>query len=137
MESGTHSFSTSSLHDLCLCKLIEKIDHYSPDMLSILPPIQRKKLLLCCPVVSICHLEQTCAFNGIDSDMFWDDILKNQIEMHGNHRSWDINAEEELLYASHSQGYKISFSSNREKYFIFLTTMIFCGDRFSGHSSHP
>ena len=50
--------------------------------------------------------------------------------MHGNHRSCDINAHEELL---HAQEYKISFSSNHEKYFTFLTAMIFCGDRFSGH----
>ena len=65
----TLSLCLNSLHDLCLCKLIEKFDQYSPEMLSILPPVQRKELLLHCPVVSICHLEQICAFNGIDSDM--------------------------------------------------------------------
>jgi hypothetical protein len=128
MESGTHSFSTSSLHDLCLCKLIEEFDHYSPEMLSLLPPVQRKELLLYCPIVSICHLEQTCAFNGINSNMFWDELLKSQIDRHGN---YDINAHEELLHASQSQDYEISFSSNCVKY-TFLTAMIFCGDRFSG-----
>ena len=122
-RSTRHTFSTSSLHDLCLCKLVEELDHYSPEMLSLLPPVQRKELLLLCPVVSICHLEQTCAFNGIDSDRFWDDLLKNQDSRLGCFRDYDYNAHEAL---------EVSYSSNREKYFTFLTAMIFSGDRFSG-----
>ena len=128
-QSSRHTFSTSSLHNLCLCKLITEFDHYSPEMLSLLPPVQRKELLLYCPVVSICHLEQTCAFNGIDSGMFWDELLRNQ---HNTYlHIYDINAEGVL--PSCSDDYEKEFSSNREKYFTFLTAMIFSGDRFSGH----
>ena len=116
-----HMFSPLSLHDLCRYQLIEDLDHYSPEMLSLLPPVQRKELLLHCPVVSICHLEQTCAFDNIDSDTFWDDLLNWQQSRLGI--GYDINANEAL---------RISHSSNREKYFTFLTAMIFSGDRFSG-----
>ena len=125
MEKGStrHIFSTSSLHDICLSKLIEEFDHYSPEMLSLLPPVQRKELLLYCPVVSICHLEETCAFSGIDSDTFWDDLLKQQFSFRGYRRHYDVNAYDTL---------RVSHSSNREKYFTFLTAMIFSGDRFSG-----
>ena len=120
-RSSRRSFSTSSLHDVCLSKLTEEFDHYSPEMLSLLPTVQRKELLLLCPVVSICHLEQTCAFDGIDSDMFWGDLL----ERHDSRlRCYDINAQEAL---------RVSHSSSREKYFAFLTAVIFSGDRFSGY----
>ena len=117
------TYSTSPLHDLCLSNLIENIDHYSAESLTQLPPVQRKQLLLLCPVVSICQLEQTCAFDGIDSDSFWDDILVFHKKGIGCYRSYDINATD-ALNAPHT--------SNREKYFSFLTTMIFSGDRFSG-----
>ena len=61
-------FSTSSLHDLCLIKLVEELEHYSPELLSYLSPVDRKQLLLLCPIVSVSRLEQTCAFDGIDSE---------------------------------------------------------------------
>ena len=77
-----------------------------------------------CPVVSICHLEQTCAFDGIDSDIFWDELLRKHNGRLGSFRNYDINAHEAL---------RVSHSSGREKYFAFLTAMIFSGDRFSGH----
>ena len=125
MGKGTtrRIFSPSSLHDLCLCKLIEELDHYSPEILSLLPPVQRKELLLLCPVISICHLEQSSAFNGIDSNIFWDDLLNQQQSRPGPFRNYDLNANDAL---------RISYSSNREKYFTFLTATIFSGDRFSG-----
>ena len=126
--STRSTFSTSSLSDLCLCKLIEELDHYSPEALRFLPPVQRKELLLLCPVVSICHLEQTCAFDDIDSDTFWDDLRKSQISRLAE--CYDFHAEEVVEYPL-KHNYK-EFSSNREKYFIFLPTMIFSGDRFSG-----
>ena len=115
------SFSTSSLHDLCLCKLVEELGHYSPEVLSLLPPVQRKELLLLCPVVSICHLEQTSVFDDIDSDAFWEDLFKNHNS--GIQQHYDHNAYEAL---------SVSYSSSREKYFTFLTAIIFSGDRFSG-----
>ena len=123
-QSSRHTFSTSSLHDLCLSKLVEEFDYYSPEILSLLPPVQRKELLLLCPVVSICHLEGTCAFDGIDSDKFWGEFLKRHDGRLGSFRNYDINADETQY---------ISYSSSREKYFTFLTAMIFSGDRFSGH----
>ena len=126
-RSSSCSFSTSSLHDVCLSKLTEQFDHYSPEMLSLLPPVQRKELLLLCPVVSVCHLEQTCVFDGIDSDKFWDELLKRHDGRLGSFRNYDINAHEVL---------RVSHSSNREKYFAFLTAMIFSGDRFSGHYAY-
>ena len=132
-SSDKHTFSVSSLHNLCLCKLIEDFHCYSPEMLSLLPPVQRKQLLLYCPVVSICHLEQTCAFDGIDSDIFWDELLKIQKNGIRYFRFYDINAHQALLRASRSCEYANYFSSNREKYFTYLTAMIFSGDRFSGH----
>ena len=131
-----YTFSTTSLHDLCSSRMIEEIDHYSPEMLSLLPPDQHKEVLLYCPVVSICHLEQTCAFNGIDSDKFWDELLRIQKNRLGSYRFYNINAHEALLHVSHSHDYENYFSSNREKYFTYLTAMIFCGDRFSGHYSN-
>ena len=117
------TYSTSPLHDLCLGKLIENIDHYPAESLILLPPVQRKQLLLLCPVVSICQLEQTCAFDGIDSDSFWDDIFTIHRHCIGYHLNYKINAIEAL---------QDPHESSREKYFSFLTTMIFSGDRFSG-----
>ena len=110
--------------DLCLCKLIEELNHYSPEMLSLLPPVQRKELLLLCPVVSVCHLEQTCAFDGIDSDIFWDDLFKIHKDRLGMLKFYDVNASKAL---------EVSHSSSHEKYFTFLTALIFSGDHFSGH----
>ena len=124
-----NTFSTPSLRDLCLCKLVEELDHYSPEALSLLPPVQRKELLLLCPVVSICHLERTCVFNDIDSDTFWDDLRKSQSSRLGGFRGYDFHA---LLTVSEYSSNHEEFSSSREKYFTFLTTMIFSGDRFSG-----
>ena len=117
------NFSTSSLHDLCLIKLIDELEQYSPELLSLLPPVDRKQLLLFCPVVSICHLEQTCAFDGIDSEIFWGELLEKHIQNFG--ALYDTTVRLEALRAS--------YSSNREKFFAILTTMIFSGDRFSGH----
>ena len=119
-----HIFCTSSLHDLCSAKVIEDFDLYSPKQLSILPPVSRKQLLLQYPVVSICRLEQTCAFSDIDANMFWDDLLNSHKERLGG-SCFDNISELEAL--------RVSYSSNRERYFAFLTTMIFSGDRFSGH----
>ena len=127
--STRSTFSTSSLSDLCLCKLIEELDHYSPEALSLLPPVQRKELLLLCPVVSICHLEQTCAFDDIDSDTFWDDLRKSQSSRFI--AGYDSHAIL-VLGVSVGSSNREEFSSSREKYFTFLTTMIFSGDRFSG-----
>ena len=124
-----NTFSTSSLSDLCLCKLVEELDYYSPEALSLLPPVQRKELLLLCPVVSICHLERTCAFDDIDSDTFWDDLRKSQSSRLGGFRDYDFHAR--LTVSEYSSNHE-KFSSSREKYFTFLTTMIFSGDRFSG-----
>ena len=123
-RSTRRVFSSSSLRDLCLCKLVKELDHYSPEMLSLLPPVQRKRLLLLCPVVSICHLERTCAFDGIDSNRFWDDLLKHHNMYMTHYCHYDCNARKALL---------ASYPSSREKYFTFLTAMIFSGDRFSGH----
>ena len=127
--STRSTFSTSSLSDLCLCKLIEELDHYSPEALSLLPPVQRKELLLLCPIVSICHLERTCAFDDIDSDTFWEDLRKSQISR--LIAGYDFHAILVLGVSVNSLNHE-KFSSSREKYFTFLTTMIFSGDRFSG-----
>ena len=123
----------SSLYNLCLNQLIEEVHCYSPEMLSILPPIQRKELLLYCPIVTICHLEQTCAFNGIDSDIFWNELLNNQKERLGSYDFNEINALKVLRSTSRSHDCQTFSSSSREKYFTFLTALIFSGDRFSGH----
>ena len=123
----------SSLYNLCLNQLIEEIHCYSPEMLSILPPVQRKELLFYCPVVTICHLEQTCAFNGIDSDMFWNELLSNQKDRLGSYDFNKINALDALQSTSCSHDCQTYFLSCREKYFTFLTAVIFSGDRFSGH----
>ena len=123
----------SSLYNLCLNQLIEEVHCYSPEMLSILPPVQRKELLLYCPVVTICHLEQTCAFNGIDSDKFWKELLNNQKDRLGSYDFNEINALKVLQSTSRSHDCQTFFSSCREKYFTFLTALIFSGDRFSGH----
>ena len=120
-QNSRRTFSTVSLRDLCLLQVVEEFDLYSPEELSLLPPVQRKELLLFCPIVSLCHLEQTCAFDGIDSGTFWEDLLFS-------HKRclycYDVNACDAL---------SVSYSSSREKYFTFLTSMIFGGDRFSGH----
>ena len=117
-------FSTSSLHDICLGRVIEEFDSYSPEMLSLLPPVQRKQLLLLCPVISICRWEQSCAFDGINSETFWNELLERHMGNLGSYRDYDINSRHAL---------DASYSSNREKYLTFLTAMIFSGDRFSGH----
>lgn len=116
-------FSTSSLRDLCLIKLIEELEYYSPEQLNRLPPVYRKQLLFFCPVVSICRLEKTCAFDGIDSEVFWDELFEIHKELFVHH--YDAEAVYAVLRAS--------YSSNRDKYFVFLTTIICSGGRFSGH----
>ena len=105
----------------CLIKLVEELEHYSPELLSRLSPMDRKQLLLLCPIVSVSHLEQTCAFDGIDSETLWANLL----DKHKQSFDYDTTAVLEAL--------EVPCSSNRERYFTFLTTVIFSGDRFSGY----
>ena len=54
--------------------------------------------------------------------MFWDELLEIHKELFAH---YDAEAVYEVL--------RTSYSSNREKYFVFLTTIVCSGGRFSGH----
>ena len=86
------------------------------------------KLLLLCPIVTVCHLEHTCAFNGIDSEMFWDKLLRSQ-----RNTTSTCTSKHKIDTLKAPPPHLDSVLSSRERYFTYLTAMIFSGDRFSGH----
>ena len=86
------------------------------------------KLLLLCPIITICHLEHTCAFNGIDSEIFWDKLLRRQ-----RNTTSTCTSKHKIDTLKAPPPHLDSVLSSRERYFTYLTAMIFSGDRFSGH----
>ena len=66
-----HFFSTESLQTLCLSRLINSLECYSPELLSRVPTSLRYRILVQSPIIDICRLERTSAFDGNDSEKLW------------------------------------------------------------------
>ena len=139
MESTDKSsslFSTASLQTLCLSRLITFLEHYPPELLSCLPTTLRHRLFIRSPIIDLCRLEKTCAFDGIDSEKLWGELyVKHWSAFSPNY--YDILIETMVhnkFDTSYGELYK-SDITNREKYFALMATTIFCAERPSGYFS--
>lgn len=126
MENHPSFSSPSSLQNLCLCRIICSLEHFSPQLLSCIPPTLRYQIFLRSPVVDICHFENTIAFDGIDREALWGELYQN------HWKQWNQWKSEEVITPKNMQ-YLPAGISNREKYCILITTMIFCAERPSGY----
>lgn len=121
-----HHFSVESLQILCLNQLNSTLEYFSPQLLSCIPPTLRYRLFLRSPIVDICRLEKTCAFDGIDTDELWDELYFKHWyrwnQWRGDNYTTHKNVE---LISTHI--------TNREKYFTLVTSIIFCAERPSGY----
>ena len=139
MESTDKSsslFSTASLQTLCLSRLITFLEHYPPELLSRLPTTLRHRLFIPSPIIDLCRLEKTCAFDGIDSEKLWGELyVKHWSTFDPGYYDSLI---ETMVHRKCSTSYGELYESditNREKYFALMTTTIFCAERPSGFFS--
>ena len=69
-----------SLQSLCLYHLVDHLELYSPQMLSLLPIKLRERLLLLLPVVDVCRLERDPEFSQcLDLNHVWGELLNERI----------------------------------------------------------
>ena len=127
-DTSTGLSSTASLQTLCMINLIDNLDHYSPELLACIPPVLRYQLFLCCPIVDICSLELTNAFDGIDSEKLWGMLY----DKHWERSKCDYHNMVEIMVETKHEELSSADIPNREKYFILLTTFIFCAERLLG-----
>ena len=128
METQSHpsTFSVESLQTLCVYQVIHSLDCYSPELLCCIPPSLRYQIYTRSPIVDICHFENTIAFDGIHHEALWGELYQN----HWEH--WDQWSSEEFVTHKNLEFLPAGIS-NREKYFAFITTVIFCAERPSGY----
>ena len=120
--------STASLQTLCLVNLIDNLEFYSPEQLASIPTVPRFQLLSCCPIVDVCRLEKTSAFDGIDSEKLWGTLYNN----HWEKSKFDFHTWVELMFETKHEQLSSTNVSNREKYFSLMTTAILCAERLVG-----
>ena len=60
-----------SLEDSCLALLINDLDHYSLELLALLPLRLRYRLLANLPVLDLCQIERTSVAVGVDLESIW------------------------------------------------------------------
>ena len=125
-------FSTASLQALCFINLIDNLECYSPEQSASIPTVLRFQLLSSCPIIDVCHLEKTSAFDGIDSEKLWGTLYENHREK--SKFDFEVHYLVELTYMFEKKYKQLSSMniSNREKYFSLMTTAILCDERLSG-----
>ena len=75
-------YSTASLEDLCLIKIVQQLEHYPHELLACLPPTLRRLLLVHLPIVDVCKLENTCVFEEVDAEEIWEEHFELHIPMY-------------------------------------------------------
>ena len=126
MEDRPRLYSASSLHNLCLFQIISSLEHFSPQLLSCIPPSLRYQIFLRSPIVDICSFENSTAFDSIDREALWDELYQSHL------KQWDKWKTEEFSTLKSMQLFPAGIS-NRDKYFAFITTLIFCAERPYGY----
>ena len=122
-----HMLSAKSLQSLCLDQSAVSLDHYSPELLSRIPPPLRHQLLLQSPIVDVCRYEKTCAFDKVNADKLWGEIYDKHWKCY---YTWHFDSTVTTKTLEMVDGFA---TTNREKYFILLTTIIFNADRPTGY----
>ena len=128
MSNPQQLFSTTSLQNLCLNQLIAALEQFSPELLCLIPPKLRYRLFIRSPIVDICRLEQTCAFDGINAHNLWG-------ELYAKHWSrYDLWKYDCTVTSKSMESVSCGGSiTNHEKYFTLLTTILFSAERPSGY----
>ena len=126
MEDRPRLYSASSLHSLCLFQIISSLEHFSPQLLSCIPPSLRYQIFLRSPIVDICSFENSTAFDSIDCEALWDELYQSHL------KQWDKWKTEEFSTLKSMQLFPAGIS-NRDKYFALITTLIFCAEDPSGY----
>ena len=119
--------TTCSLQVLCLNRAVEVLETYSPQLLSRIPPALRYQLFLRSPIVDICTLEKTCAFDDVNTNKLWAELYEKHWSLYD---MWKADATITSKVMELIGGMNIT---NCEKYFVLLTTVLFSGERPSGY----
>ena len=119
--------TTCSLRVLCLNQAVDALETYSPQLLSRIPPALRYQLFLQSPIVDICTLDKTRAFDDVDVNKLWAELYEKHWSLYD---LWNADATITSKVMESISGKNIT---SREKYFILLTTVLFSGERPSGY----
>jgi len=69
-----------TLQTMCLFKLVNELENYTPDAIfTQLPPTLRRMLLLNLPALDIIRLESTSVARGINMNIVWEKVCKQKL----------------------------------------------------------
>lgn len=122
-----HLFSTKSLLTLCINQSAICLEYYTPEVLSHVPPALRHQIFLHYPIVDICRFEKTSAFNSIKADKLWGEIYDKHW---GSYDRWKYD---NTVTTGSMDLIGDCATTNHEKYFLLLTTIIFNGEHPTGY----
>ena len=65
-----------SLQQLCMISIMNNLEQYSDEYLSLLPNKLRFEILRRLPVVDICRLENSSFIDGLDTFIIWEELYE-------------------------------------------------------------
>ena len=110
-----------SLQSICFMELIQHLEHYPPSALAALPPRLRRSLLLRLPIVDVCQLEKTVAFNGLNAESIWGELFELRYRRYKRYACIFCP----LLVKKALQDLEEKDMPKREKFLAAVVTMIF------------
>lgn len=102
-------------------ELVQHLEHYPPSVLAALPPRLRRSLLVRLPIVDVCQLEKTVAFNGLNADSIWGELFELRYRRYKRYASILCP----LLVKKALQDIEEKDMPKREKFLVAVVTMIF------------
>ena len=102
-------------------ELVQHLEHYPPSFLAALPPRLRRSLLLRLPIVDVCQLEKTVAFDGLDAESIWGELFELRYRRYKKY-ACIVNP---YLVKKALQDLEEKDMPNRERFLAAVTTMIF------------
>lgn len=102
-------------------ELVQHLEHYPPSLLAALPPTLRRSLLLRLPIVDVCQLEKTVAFDGLDAESIWGELFELRYRRYKKYACiWHP-----YLVGKALQDLEAKDMPKREKFLAVVVTMIF------------
>ena len=114
-----------SLQSICFMELIQHLEHYPPSLLATLPPRLRRSLLLRLPIVDVCQLEKTVAFDGLNAESIWGELFELRYRRYKRYAC----ILHPYLAKKALQDLEEKDMPKKEKFLAAVTTMIFASVR--------
>ena len=102
-------------------ELVQHLEHYPPSLLAALPPRIRRSLLLRLPIVDVCQLEKTVAFDRLDAESIWGELFELRYR---RYKKYACIMHPHLVKKA-LQDLEEKDMPNRERFLAAVTTMIF------------